>query len=283
MDNDLAADLAFRAQRLKELGIATKPAVWLRPQPVAAGGTDTRGSKIGGAIAWPPSVPWPSCEIAEEHIDEGPTYRGGEAFVAVAQFVKADFPEIKFPEHTDILQILWCPHSHLHPTIEFGGIGPLPKVFWHSLQEALDAPNPVPKYPANGLVPVECTFNPIRLEDAPPLGYLTESQQREFSLDYKTYEKEAGSVPGTKLLGCLDYYPSEPPVCKCHREMTLLLTIPGTEVSAFDGPWWRRYSPHPPSGNVIHSAGLGDLDGKLLIFYCSECAGTPTEYRIQNH
>ena len=67
MAYNLQRDLASRVGRLTDLGIPTKPAIWLRPKCVVPGTIGTTASKIGGNIAWPTSVPWPICEIPHEH------------------------------------------------------------------------------------------------------------------------------------------------------------------------------------------------------------------------
>src|SRR5689334_23481861 len=60
MDISLAEDLEKRKTTLAELGVATLPAMWLRPESHPHAGA--MASKIGGQIAWPAHVVWPVCD-----------------------------------------------------------------------------------------------------------------------------------------------------------------------------------------------------------------------------
>ncbi|MEV6050186.1 hypothetical protein [Streptomyces sp. NPDC052107] len=48
--------------------------------------------------------------------------------VAVAQLNARDFPEIRFPDGTDLVQLLWCPDRHDQPHPE--GWGQACRLFW---------------------------------------------------------------------------------------------------------------------------------------------------------
>jgi hypothetical protein len=277
---NLERDLASRGRRLRNLGIPILPAIWLRPRRVIPGSIATTASKIGGNIAWPASVPWPVCEIPHEHIDE-PIERNSDSYVVVAQFQKANFPEIKFPDGAAIVQILWCPHAHRHPSIQYGGIGPVPKVFWHSMAGLADGPNPTPRNPADWFVPMECSFTPLRLDDAPGWGDSTDQHRRRLRGDNEAYHQRLGTIPGTKLLGWMDCASLTNPVCSCGTTMELLFTIVDVDVDVASGRWSQRYG-EPPE--VRHGAGpVGiSLDHAMFIFYCTVCPERPTQYLIEN-
>ena len=57
-------------------------------------------SKVGGSIVWPRDEAQPVCRLFSCPA------------VPVIQLLKADFPSIKFPRGTDLLQILWYPRSY---------------------------------------------------------------------------------------------------------------------------------------------------------------------------
>jgi hypothetical protein len=280
MAYNLQRDLASRGRRLKNLGIPTLPAIWLRPKRVVPGSIGTTTSKIGGIIAWPTSVPWPICEIPHEHIG-APIERNSDSYVVVSQFQNADFPEIKFPDGADVVQILWCPHPHRHPSIQYGGIGPVPRVFWHSLAGLADGPNPIPRNPVDWLVPVECSFNPLRLDDAPGWGELTDQQRRRLSGNNEGYHERLGTIPGTKLRGWMDWTSHSIPVCTCGRTMELLFTIVDIDVDVASGRWSQRYGERPEGQHGAGPVGIS-LDHAMYIFYCETCLERPTQYLIEN-
>src|SRR6266478_6819118 len=117
MDVSLVDDLRERMEVLRHLGIPTLPAVWLRPEPRPYAGVFT--SKIGGQIGWPKEVPWPICDGSDILFDP-PLNEQNDYYVPVAQFRRDEFPEICFPENSDILQLLWCPRFHEQPDFDYG-------------------------------------------------------------------------------------------------------------------------------------------------------------------
>jgi hypothetical protein len=67
-------------------------------------------------MLWPRADPWPQCDGAAhlhspELTDE--QIRGLHTpFVACAQLYRRDFPELPFPDGTDVLQVFLCPIGH---------------------------------------------------------------------------------------------------------------------------------------------------------------------------
>src|SRR5579871_2557077 len=108
---DTLAFMHRREEILSKLGVATLPAIWLRPKPQDKLASTT--SKLGGPIAWPADVSWPICEARDVLMDYLTVQN--DFLVPVGQFLKTDFPEISFPSGSDVLQILWCPRYHTHP------------------------------------------------------------------------------------------------------------------------------------------------------------------------
>jgi hypothetical protein len=94
MDVSLDDELRERKEILRDLGIPTLPAVWLRPEPRPSAGVFT--SKIGGQIAWPEDIPWPVCDVLDIPFDS-PLDEQNDYYVPIAQFRRDEFPEISFP------------------------------------------------------------------------------------------------------------------------------------------------------------------------------------------
>lgn len=88
------------------MGEWARPAVRLHPVHGSPGVTD---SHIGGALLWPADEPWPWCDF------------DGEPFVGAVQLYQRDFPELPFPDGTDLLQVFLCTLGHEVP----GASGPL--------------------------------------------------------------------------------------------------------------------------------------------------------------
>src|ERR1022692_948127 len=162
MDANLESELDVRKRICDRLHIPMVPAVWLRPESCC---TVARAvSKTGGEIAWPPSVPWPVCDEQDWMMNDLASQN--DSHVSAAQFLKMDFPEICFPPGSDILQVLWCPRYHKDR--RSGSIrGPNVKAFWHATDDLREVPNPQPKCADEYMIPNECLFRPIRLDDIP--------------------------------------------------------------------------------------------------------------------
>src|SRR5690348_7895853 len=82
-----------------ELASHARPTVRLHPRRGVPGARD---SHLGGPLWWPAAEPWPSCA---EHRDVNGRPSGPYPLVAVAQLTAADFPEIRFPDGTDLVQL----------------------------------------------------------------------------------------------------------------------------------------------------------------------------------
>lgn len=289
MEDNIDRDFVRRKEVLDLFGIPTLPAVWLRPHAHAS--LASTASKIGGQIAWPEHVPWPACDSVDMWLDDGDFQN--DFLVSLAQFRKDEYPEIRFPEESDILQILWCPRLHEDPDNELGMLGPNVKVFWHRMAELRPTVNPAPCCAWKDLVPVECALRPLHLDDAPPWWLLTARQQASVheyqpkariaapGLGWRLdpYDSELGTIPGTKLLGYSTVRDElTDRTCTCGRLMAHLLEIGSHEVGPGSGEWYWRYDPtlsREHSRRAINPIGLSPLDGAVRIFYCEECPERP--------
>ncbi|MFG3010358.1 hypothetical protein ACGFZB_07840 [Streptomyces cinerochromogenes] len=180
-----------------------RPAVRLHPRRGTPG---PYGSHIGGPVLWPAAEPWPECT---DHKDVN-----GRAYtlplVAVAQFTAADFPEIRFPDGTDLVQLLWCPDWHDQPHPE--GWGQACRLFWRRAAEVTDPltgqpdPKAHPRYD-EGMIPRACVLHPERVTDYPgdeelPAGL---ADRFETWLTERGLTDDLTTVPGYKLGGYLDW------------------------------------------------------------------------------
>lgn len=284
-------DLDVRRAMIERLKILTRPAVWLRPSPASTG---MRTSKIGGQFAWPPGVSWPVCNTPEPSIPDDIPHN--DNYVALAQFLKSDFPQISFPPESDILQLLWCPRHHNHATHPLWLLGPEIRAFWHSVVELEERPNPIALAPNPFLVPQECTFHPVWLDDTPDWLDLSEAERHRIDRHLTDVESKGdgagvdysgriGAIPGTKLLGYPAWLnPETHPVCGNGHEMRHLFTVASQEVGDV-GDWYFRYDPSFVARTVhrvVCPLGLDIIDGAVLIFYCEVCPDRPVRAVMQS-
>ncbi len=282
-------DLAKRAKLLHRLGIATLPAIWLRPYTQS--GVAPTASKIGGLIAWPDKVPWPVCNGTDASLSDGDVQN--DFFVPLAQFRRDEYSEIRFPGDSSILQILWCPRLHEDSNPAHGLLGPKIQIFWHRLEDLRPHVNPTPRCANPYLLPNECGLRPLQLDDALPWWLLNTQQQADIEAYQQTlwrtpdtggryrdlYLSNLGTIPGTKLLGCSneqDEFVNR--TCACGRLMGHLLSVGSTEVDPSNGEWYRRYGPELKSEHThraVTPIGLDLLDGSVQIFYCETCPHRP--------
>lgn len=276
-------DLRGRQALIERLGLQTRLAVWLRPTPQHAG---ELVSKIGGQIAWPPNVPWPTCHTPEPVIP--PNSEHNDNYVPLAQFLKSDFPQISFPAESDVLQLLWCPRFHKHPANPTWLAGPEVRAFWRSRTSLEAHTNPIASHPEPSLVPNECIFRSIVIDDTKDWLELQDDQQHRVqellgkdehastdSIGVR-YGSTFGPVPGSKLLGYPGWHNPEPyPTCAEGHTMCHLFSTGSFEVEPGLGDWYWRYDTQFLDLTVhraVCPVGLDILDGFVHIFYCEKYA-----------
>ena len=243
-------------------------------------------SHMGGSIAWPANEPWPRCD---EH---------NAPLVPVLLLLRADVPELPFPEGADVFQLLWCPRDH-----EDAGYAPRALARWRALASQPCAHRPEPGGDAKSdYVPRPCVLHPERVVVRPSAFELDSKRLRiealeELVRDHAAYELERLGIPentalyqyhlsvapGTKALGFVRWIQDpDVPRCDCGAAMHHLVTIDSAE---FDGAY-QRWMPlderhvwkqgYAARRAVQSAAGLmlGDM-GAVFVFVCTTCPERP--------
>jgi hypothetical protein len=204
--------------------------------------------------------------------------------VPVIQLHAADIPEIRFPDGTDLLQILWCPFNHPDvPGMHEHYRGPAPKVIWRaagSLTETITPPDEVTE--DGGCVLEPCVVHPERITEYPDIEDLPDSLQSRIHAWHSSLGEEPGFdyrndlsvAPGLKS-GGWPYWPHCPrPIqCTCGSEMGLLLTLPNGEhnVESWVPLENRSRAAEPGYDASFHNpTGFRGARGELLIFACRQ-------------
>ncbi|WP_285735630.1 hypothetical protein [Kitasatospora phosalacinea] len=160
--------------------------------------------------------------------------------VPVLQLHRGDAPGLEFPEGTDLLQLLWCPHPHTDMCHE-------EQAFWRNAASVTDvrptAPAPDPAAAARR-VPRPCTVEPEQVTEYPPICLLdrdadhfepfgllpAETEDRLYRWDREQPEDDdyfqLATAPGWKV-GGWDPSAAEPDhlrTCSCGTLMRPLLS-----------------------------------------------------------
>jgi hypothetical protein len=209
--------------------------------------------------------------------------------VAVVQLTAADFPEITFPEGTDLLQILWCVGYHFKHA-------PL-RVVWRrasEVTEILDEP-PVPDLEGElpgfyeTYIPRPCVLHPERLIEYPhPLwdelpDDLSDRLQA-WDKDRDFYE-EVSTAPGFKVGGSVIHgsAPSGLECVTCGAPAVLLLQLDNGEGY---GRWWPIEDRHlvpgtPEFEQAFMPTGMMIDVGPGGLFACSADPEHPVHFHRQ--
>ncbi len=165
--------LTYGGVPIPGLNDLVRTAIRLHPAP---GEPRPDESHFGGPLLWPSDEPWPECPVtwppdpdasddawAGGHPLDGPV----PVMVSAAQFFRDDFPELPFPEGTDVLQILFCPMQHNSPHHQ----GPAVRLVWRDSGEVEDIadPPPAPEEADVDLLPAPCVFEPCSIDELPRL------------------------------------------------------------------------------------------------------------------
>lgn len=182
-------------------------------------------SGFGGPLLWPKDEPWPKCpgrELATWAGDQPNDY-----MVALLQVFRHDFPELPFPDQTDILQILWCPRHHRPPGPP-ACPRPAIKTIWRSrlgVEPRLQK-FPVPSSPDQSLMPRSCQLHPDRTTTTTDWERLWQETEARFPM---------------RLLGAVtDLVHGVPDLrCQCRARMQALFTFSAEDGSdAFPPAAW---------------------------------------------
>jgi hypothetical protein len=211
---------------------------------------DIDGSRVGGAIRWPKQTPWPTCP---EH---------NTSLVPVMQLLRADVPQLGYPDGKDVFQLLWCPDDHRVL------LAPRPQVFWWRHDELADMPLADGGAAGRHVAPAPRQLHPEAVDELPSAfeldaktvekldewitTHLDEMLRRgeihdpaeaapDGARDSITYQYQFSTAPGTKVGGHVQWH-QEPEVPRCPKghAMEHLLTIAAWE---FDGASWWHWMP----------------------------------------
>jgi hypothetical protein len=218
---------------------------WARPavllNPLEGDPTDA-DSHIGGPMLWPIDEPWPHCDS------------DGEPFVGAVQLYGRDFPELPFPDGTDLLQVFLCTLDH---DVEHA-YGPDVRLVWRDSSSVVELieEEPQPSRQEELYVPTVNLLEPIRYVEYPkPVERPAELRDEEWP--------ETSS--GSKIGGWTAWYESGPlefscPSCGSVRRQTLSLAT------------------HEPSGDDVEWE-FGS-QGNLNVFLCSRDVRHPIKVHI---
>ena len=201
--------------------------------------------------------------------------------VPVVQLYARDVPELPFPHHTDLFQLLWCPNWHAAPWY-----GPHPIAVWRSaaqVDQRLAAP-PAPRFDGldsdlapDDYVPRPCVVHPERVVEYPcrydlPDGLVERVKRWDEEEGGGRYRAELSTAPGAKIGGHPRWIQRpEWPACRCGRRMHHLLTIASGEFGSAER--WTR--PADRGAWAPHGIKLGGGGGSLYLFTCTVCPERP--------
>lgn len=164
--------------------------------------------------------------------------------VALAQLHAADFPEIAFPDDTDLVQVLWCPNDHRDTAF-------CVEVVWRRAAEVTDVLTdpPMPSMSDDGYLPAACVIHPERVREYPWYDDLPADLQT--LLDqwdgYPEYQYLLSVAPGWKVGGSRAFNVTDgtPRPCDtCDSPVTLLLQVDTGEWSHESAPRWQPLEEH---------------------------------------
>ncbi|MBT2420827.1 DUF1963 domain-containing protein [Streptomyces sp. ISL-22] len=231
-----------------ELAPHARTTVRLHPRRGTPG---PRDSHIGGPLWWPAGEPWPLCA---EHRDVNGRQQGPYPLVAVAQLTAVDFPEIRFPEGTDLVQLLWCPEWHEQPHPE--GWGQACRLVWRRAGDVIEAlvaqPDPDAHWDRDlDMIPAACVLHPERITEYPwreelPAGL---ADRHAAWLEERGLVDDVSTVPGCKLGGSMSWGVTDMPEtmecgeCRASLELFLQFDTYEYELDGCDGRPPDRFRP----------------------------------------
>ncbi|WP_326565718.1 hypothetical protein VSH64_28075 [Amycolatopsis rhabdoformis] len=190
----------------------------------AAGEPTARESHVGGPLLWPAGESWPTCPVTwppqVEATDDG--WTGGHpddepvpSMIGAAQFFKEDFPELPFPEGTDVAQVLLCPTHHEGRHV----FGPAIRVVWRdsaAVTDLAEVPEP-PEVADDELLPEPRTLRPCRFDEFPGLDEFSKEQRTELDLPALRDDVEYELGQFSKIAGWTAWYAGSPWELDCRE------------------------------------------------------------------
>ncbi|GLY51202.1 hypothetical protein [Lentzea sp. NBRC 102530] len=191
-----------------------RPVVVLNPVPGAPTAAD---SHLGGPLLWPADEPWPWCESGHSgYVQVQDCENDRVPHFAAAQFYRRDFPELPFPDGTDLLQVLFCPLYHR------ANGGPGVRLHWRASGSVgavlTDVPAPALREPE--FFPRPMVFEPERTTEYPAPDELPEEMVATFSFlqdpdDHDDHDEWPDLARGSKIGGWTAWYHTERPEGRC--------------------------------------------------------------------
>lgn len=232
------------ARDFTELAPYARTTVRLHPRQGTPGARD---SHIGGPLWWPAGEPWPHCAGHQDVNGRAEPY----PLAAVAQLTAADFPEIRFPDGTDLAQLLWCPEWHDQPHPE--GWGQACRLVWRRAADVTDPPAVQPDPQEHwdygwDMIPRACVLHPERLTEYPFRDELPASLASRYEawLDERDLPDDMTTFPGYKLGGSMSWGVTDRPRAmecgECGAPLQLFLQFDTYEYAL--GTWGPDGAPH---------------------------------------
>lgn len=193
------------------IGAHIRHTVRLHPRPGAPG---LRDSHIGGPLLWPTAEEWPRCAAADCYLYEG------APLVPLAQLTAADFPEITFPDDTDLVQLLWCGGDWDSEAV---------RVFWRRAADVTDVLTDPPTSElddepmAEEFFPRPCVLDPERVPEYPWYEELPDELRARLRAwipgpaeeYYPQLYNEVATAPGFKVGGSMNWSTTDMPQLAC--------------------------------------------------------------------
>lgn len=204
--------------------------VRLHPRP---GTADRTESHLGGPMLWPRDEPWPECDGTAHSglgLDDDQVRGLVTPFAGALQLYRRDFPELPFPDGTDLLQVFLCLLEHEEIW------GPDVRLVWRASGQVTDplAEQPVPVLVEPGFEFEPCVFAPCRGREYPMLDELPHELRGELEFEKAADHRGGGAEcwPGlgdsTKIGGWTRWFAGGPggeecPECGATRVQLLAL------------------------------------------------------------
>ncbi|SFC92580.1 hypothetical protein SAMN05421773_107221 [Streptomyces aidingensis] len=213
--------------------------------------------------------------------------------VPVVQLRAADIPHARFPEGTDLLQILWCPHWHnAVPGMDEHHRGPAPMVCWRDSTKLTHHATPPDGAGTDGRsVLSTCVISPEQITDYPDTEALPDPLQERLEDWHDSlgpdpgfdYRNDLAAAPGLKA-GGWPYWPHGPrPVgCACGADRDLLLSIPNGERGT---PSWTPLEDQTRAveggEEFHHPTGFHGARDAVHIFSCRQDPAHPVQIYVE--
>ncbi|GAA2839446.1 YwqG family protein [Crossiella cryophila] len=277
------------AARFPAIAAYARTTVRLHPR---RGNPTAQDSHLGGPLLWPAGEPWPSCGRPKAF---HPNPQQPEATVGVGQFYARDLPELPFPPGTDLLQVLWCPHTHEDLQ---GSIGPYVQLFWRDSDSITPTTEPPPEPGMldgdDSRLPLPCVLNPERVREYPwyeelpaELVQALDGLEAEFGVaagnDQYSYQYSLSIASGSKVGGWVAWSVTDqiPQPCpECASPMDHLLTIDDYEWDGGSLPRWRPIEEDLVDHLADRPTGM-DLHDAVRIFVCPVSLDHPVRVDCQ--